>query len=419
MPFTLAIKPACLAAPSWVAAVAPLPKAPPAVQWRLLGAAFAPMHRRATPMLMPAVGALAVVACGGTLWLLACAVATVALRALFGGAAHGMELRAADTPVAAWAARFVACAWLEAAVLGVAGGLSVARGEAEAGALMLAPLALAAMHAADTAVFRRVAWGQITLLIAPLAVVMACAGSPAGLALALVGVGLAGCACTQAAEACTRAGDAAGGLAVGLAVGLAGGPALALSHVPAEAVSFQEAFGRDIATGLPNQPRFSHLLAQESQRAVQGGAPLSLIMLHCDRFVADPGRVETAEIARRLQHVLWRPGDALASFGGGRFGVLLPFTDALGCATVAEKLRAALRDEPACADDGEAPWATKLSIGTASYAGQGMLLPSALMDRADAALMRARKDGGDKVCRDDPAGAAAMRPAARRVVAAS
>jgi diguanylate cyclase (GGDEF)-like protein len=394
---------------NWLGACAPLPKASLPVQWRLVRAAFAPMRRAAAPMLMPVLGALVVVACGGTVWLLGWIAVAMATRRVCGGVAQRMAMCAAETPAADWSARLVACALLEAAVLGVAGALSAARGDVVLAGLMIGPLSMAAMHTADTAVFPRVAWGQIALLFAPLVVCLAGHGGLSNLALALVAIGIAGCAFSQSDDSCARAAVSVCGVRKDVEEPLAVAVALG-----ADATSFQAVFGRDTLTGLPHRPRFSHLLAQESQRAVQGGAPLSLLMIHCDRFTADGSQGEIVEIARRLQTVLWRPGDALASFGGGRFGVLLPFTDSFGCATVAEKLRVALRGAPENAEDkqnggDEDSLATPLSIGMASYAGQGPLMPAALMDRAEEALVSARKCGGDRACRYDAVGAA-MRP---------
>jgi diguanylate cyclase (GGDEF)-like protein len=375
--------------------LAPLPRLPPPAQWRLIDAAFAPMRLRGTPSLLPIAAGLLAFATNGQLPLLGWAIAAAMGVALCRLASIAMTNSGMNRTPASWAARYAMCTLAESCLLGVGGGLAAWYQNPTACALMLAGLGFAAAHAAESSVFAPAARCRIVLLLGPLAIFAALPGvhgSPAqGFpAMAM----LAALQAAWATAVASHAPMAETALAVPLQFGATAG--LAIAPV-SPSTDFQKSFGRDPATGLPNQPRFLHMLAHESARAVQGAAPLSVMLVQCNDLEHWPTGI--AGLTKRLQSGLWRPGDLLASFGGGRFAVLLPFTDAMGCDTVARKLQASL---PAASTTETTSPAATLSIGMATYTGQGQLPPAQLMEFAERALIDARASAGNSLCRYDP-----------------
>jgi diguanylate cyclase (GGDEF)-like protein len=188
--------------------------------------------------------------------------------------------------------------------------------------------------------------------------------------------------------------------------------------LPKAAADFQKLLGRDQTTGLPNRHSFMHLLAQESARAFRAETALSLLLVAWDEHGTTASRLEAAAmdariagIARRLRGTLHRQQDILASLGGGRFAVVLPFTDAFGAKTVAENLQAALRAPVLDADGSEAGASVAISVGAATYCGKGLLPETQLLHFAEEALCAARNTGGDRISRYDPM-VDTLRPAA-------
>jgi diguanylate cyclase (GGDEF)-like protein len=105
----------------------------------------------------------------------------------------------------------------------------------------------------------------------------------------------------------------------------------------------------DPVTELPVQQSFQEFLEREWRRASRDRAPMSLIMIEVDHFRAYNDRVGKAagdtclkRVADALKVLVHRPGDFLARYGPGRFGVVLGGTDGLGAMVLAEKLRCAV-----------------------------------------------------------------------------
>lgn len=109
-------------------------------------------------------------------------------------------------------------------------------------------------------------------------------------------------------------------------------------------------------------------------------------------------RLIAAELARRL-----RKTDFIARYGGEEFVVLLPSTPLDGGQQVLEALRRAVE---ACPFHfrGERVTIT-VSIGLAAF--QAEEAPEQVFERADQALYRAKREGRNRLCRAEPAQAAA------------
>jgi diguanylate cyclase (GGDEF)-like protein/PAS domain S-box-containing protein len=151
----------------------------------------------------------------------------------------------------------------------------------------------------------------------------------------------------------------------------------------------------DALTGLANQSllgdRFRHAMsmAQRSNRA------LAMLTLDLDHFknINDTlghhiGDAMLIEVARRIQSVV-REEDTVSRQGGDEFVMLLPTTDAVGAAHLAERLLAII----AMNYQVEAhELLTTPSIGIAMYPADGLDFET-LTKNADIAMYRAKQDG--------------------------
>jgi diguanylate cyclase (GGDEF)-like protein len=100
------------------------------------------------------------------------------------------------------------------------------------------------------------------------------------------------------------------------------------------------------------------------------------------------------EVAKRLRDTL-RESDTIARFGGDEFVILQPIVDGPSdAADLARKLNTALQS-PVEIDGVE--HAVHASFGIALYPGDAMTI-DALMEEADRALYRAKREGRNRWC---------------------
>ena len=106
---------------------------------------------------------------------------------------------------------------------------------------------------------------------------------------------------------------------------------------------------QDGLTGLANRRHFDDRLNQEWQRAERDGIPVSLVMLDVDNFKKfndqyghQAGDACLKAVSKTISAEARRPADLAARYGGEEFVLLLPNTDEVGCAIVAERIREAL-----------------------------------------------------------------------------
>lgn len=166
----------------------------------------------------------------------------------------------------------------------------------------------------------------------------------------------------------------------------------------------------DSLTGIANRRRFEEALEVEFARASRSGAPLSLLMFDVDyfkRYNDTYGHVAgdacLRQVAQTLQASLVRPADLAARYGGEEFVALLPDTDPAGARMVAERIRQAVM-ALGIPHAGNGAGLVTISAGVyTSGAGGGMATDSAtaLVERADALLYRAKQSGRNQVCGGD------------------
>jgi diguanylate cyclase (GGDEF)-like protein len=156
---------------------------------------------------------------------------------------------------------------------------------------------------------------------------------------------------------------------------------------------------RDTLTESLNRGTIELLLHKEVSQSSRTDSPLSLLMIDIDHFktVNDTyghttgDRVLRNFVATIQKHL--RTHDLLGRYGGEEFIVLLPDTDSNEAIPVAERLRKAVNE--AILDERIPDFHCTTSIGIAT------LLPkeddsNALLQRADAALYRAKHEGRNR-----------------------
>jgi diguanylate cyclase (GGDEF)-like protein len=382
----------------------PLPRATPLAQWHVVDATYARLSPPRPAEYGPIAGGLAAYGLSGQPWCLAWVVAAAATVLAMQRVAAAFQRRGTNDPPSLWARRYRTAVLAQAALLGAGGFAAAQSGDAASAMPLLLSLAFAASRAGAGAKLAATASWQVALLLGPAALGGLLTGLPSSLAL---GVSAALLACMGAAQA--QENGAAMLQEAESQAALAHEPLAGHTALPKAAADFQKLLGRDQATGLPNRHSFMHLLAQESARAFRAETALSLLLVAWDDYDAAAARLgaagldaRIASIARRLRGTLHRQQDILASLGGGRFAVVLPFTDAFGAKTVAENLQAALRLPVLENDSAEAPCPVPISIGAATYCGKGLLPETQLLHFAEEALASARKTGGDRISRYDP-----------------
>jgi diguanylate cyclase (GGDEF)-like protein len=153
----------------------------------------------------------------------------------------------------------------------------------------------------------------------------------------------------------------------------------------------------DSVTGLYDAAAFKEAIDNEVERARRSGNRLGVVIAEIDGVSAIVSESMSAEQQRLLKavgqifHDAPRQIDIAARLGGGRFAVLLPYTDEHGAYLMAERARS--RVEPL-----EAPGGGRvgMSIGVAGFPRHGASA-EAVFHAAEAALQEAREAGGDRV----------------------
>lgn len=101
----------------------------------------------------------------------------------------------------------------------------------------------------------------------------------------------------------------------------------------------------DSLTGLANRRRFDERLKEEWARAYRERSSLSLLMIDVDQFKSyndDYGHPAGDACLRQVAQIIaaeaQRSGDLAARYGGEEFAMLLPNTDAAGCALIGDRI---------------------------------------------------------------------------------
>jgi len=165
----------------------------------------------------------------------------------------------------------------------------------------------------------------------------------------------------------------------------------------------------DGLTGVANRRYFDEAMSIEWRRARRHSNSIALMMcdvdyfkLYNDTYGHQAGDDCLRRIAGAIRQHTERPSDIVARYGGEEFTVVLPETTIGGALIVAEKIRQAIRDlniEHASSPGG----LVTISIGLASAAPGFDNPPEDLIQAAAKALLRAKRQGRDGLCRADDA----------------
>jgi diguanylate cyclase (GGDEF)-like protein len=174
-----------------------------------------------------------------------------------------------------------------------------------------------------------------------------------------------------------------------------------VTYVDRQRKRLKQLASTDSLTGLPNRRALLNKGERELTRAQRYSRPLSLLLIDVDRFKQVNDRYGHASGDRVLQalaaagQAALRDCDTFGRFGGEEFLALLPETDDVGAATLAERLRGAASRCAQGLDDHGQPIAFTVSIGIAVRMDDKEPLAS-MISRADAALYSAKSKGRDR-----------------------
>ncbi|KVU85845.1 diguanylate cyclase response regulator [Burkholderia ubonensis] len=163
----------------------------------------------------------------------------------------------------------------------------------------------------------------------------------------------------------------------------------------------------DGLTGLSNRRYLDEYLSAEWRRGAREHAVLSLLMIDVDNFKLyndTYGHVSgddvLKQIASTVERCLGRAGDLAARFGGEEFAVVLPGTSPGGLRLLAEKIRLAIEALKLLHEQSSTGRYVTISIGGASIVPACDTLETSLLEAADRALYRAKRDGKNRVAID-------------------
>jgi len=168
-----------------------------------------------------------------------------------------------------------------------------------------------------------------------------------------------------------------------------------------------ELSSRDPLTGLANRRQFELALASEIDRVARAGEPALVLMIDIDHFKTvndthghQAGDLVLKAIAQAL-HECIRPMDTLARIGGEEFAMILPNCPPSFGLAVAERVRKKVQGRPVAIAPGQQVTVT-VSLGGA-FAPQWVRSSAPLwIDRADQQLYRAKAEGRNRACLEQP-----------------
>jgi diguanylate cyclase (GGDEF)-like protein len=163
----------------------------------------------------------------------------------------------------------------------------------------------------------------------------------------------------------------------------------------------QKVAGQDELTGLARRWRFDEEIERHVAVARRYGTPGALVLIDVDglKSVNDTlGHQAGDDVLRHVAGSIrtqLRATDIAARIGGDEFAVILPETGTHEAQAVAQRFVASLHDTSV-----DGTLRTSVSAGVASI--EGLLSPADVMKRADIALYRAKRAGGDRYAMSEP-----------------
>ncbi|MFA6279683.1 MAG: PleD family two-component system response regulator [Bdellovibrionales bacterium] len=163
----------------------------------------------------------------------------------------------------------------------------------------------------------------------------------------------------------------------------------------------------DPLTGAYNRRYLDMHLPTLFSRSQATRHALSILSFDIDHFKAvndtkghKAGDIALKEVVNRVL-VSLRPFDLVVRMGGEEFAVIMPETDYKTALTVGNRLREAVAQTPIILDETGDSLMISASFGVASFNHENDQTPVSILDRADAALYRAKETGRNKVVGED------------------
>lgn len=157
---------------------------------------------------------------------------------------------------------------------------------------------------------------------------------------------------------------------------------------------------KDGLTGVANRRMFDSILELEWAGARRSGQPLSLIMLDIDYFKQYNdhfGHVQGDEclkqVARALGKAAVRHRDFIARYGGEEFVLVLPETNALAAAKVAERCRSLIFTAQIAHPASAVSSVLTISLGVGTIIPDSQDSSEAFIERVDRQLYQAKLNG--------------------------
>lgn len=164
---------------------------------------------------------------------------------------------------------------------------------------------------------------------------------------------------------------------------------------------------KDPLTGLGNRRHFHAALVRQIESVARSGESVLLLLLDIDHFknINDThGHLAGDQVLRAIGHCLARcvrPVDTVARYGGEEFAIILPNCRPLFGRTLAERIRQAVSDLCVQVSPLLNIQAT-ISIGGAYAPEWVRSTPELWIERADTQLYRAKSNGRNQACIDQP-----------------
>ena len=157
-------------------------------------------------------------------------------------------------------------------------------------------------------------------------------------------------------------------------------------------------------TAIANRGKFEEQLEVQWRRCARAAAPLSLLLLDVDYFKQfndkyghQAGDECLRQLAAVLKQALRRGDDLAARYGGEEFVLLLPFTDLPGALTVADSVHRGLARLGLPHAGSLVANRVTCSLGCARLIPDPEIAPGELVEMADVALYRAKRNGRNRI----------------------
>lgn len=192
-----------------------------------------------------------------------------------------------------------------------------------------------------------------------------------------------------------------------------------LNDLNATQIRMEEQAHTDQVTQMPNRRFFDQAFKTEWRRMARESKMISLLMIDVDHFKRyndkhghHAGDQCLLTVASCIKSVARRASDIVARHGGEEFVVLLPDTSIEDANEIAERLRKNVEDQRILHADGALPRIVTVSIGVSCCAppppaarlnktqDEPILYPAMLLNAADRALYRAKRNGRNLVERE-------------------